>query len=129
MPKSKPSEPSHAQPARAPAARAAPSPATPTPALVASLRAAARACRSAEADELYGCVCDRVTQRHFPRADGALIVSWPLPGTRSGSTATDDGIRLVPLGPVFEVAVDASGVVTRCGVTNSDATPGSGEPR
>lgn len=83
----------------------------------AQLRAASDACQQSYD---VPCLCEALRRQRFePSPDGGIrMLRWPLPSTPSGSTATDDGIQLVPLGPVFEVVIDGAGEVTSCGVTD-----------
>lgn len=78
----------------------------------------ARAIRECGGAKDTGCLCRALSHQHFaPSPAGAVrVVRWPLPGTRSGSATTDAGTMVVPLGPVFELSIDASGAVTACGV-------------
>ena len=84
--------------------------------IAAGLREAARAC-GASAD--VECLCAELTRNGFAASPTGAIrtLRWPMPTTTSGSTATEDGIVLVPLGPAFEVTIDGSGAVAACGVT------------
>jgi len=90
--------------------------------IAARVRDAARGCRdelaaaSGDVSAVQRCVCDRLASRPLSPASASTVVSWPMPGTTSGSTDTADGLRLVPLGAVFEISIDASGAVERCGV-------------
>jgi hypothetical protein len=60
------------------------------------------------------CWCRRICAAAFRATGAALTFRSPLPGTLSGSTA--DG-NLVPLGPTFDITVDARGRARSCGVT------------
>lgn len=79
-------------------------------------RASPDAAVSTDVAAVQRCVCEHLARQAFATSAAALTLRWPLPTTKSGSTVAEHGIHLVPLGPVFEVAIDASGAVTRCGV-------------
>ncbi len=91
-------------------------------------RASPEGSASTDLAAVQRCVCEHLARQAFATAAAALTLRWPLPTTRSGSTVSEDRIHLVPLGPVFEVAIDASGAVTGCGVVPRGGSLRNGGP-
>ena len=62
------------------------------------------------------CLCEALLEKKVGKARrGQLVITYPMPDTISGTTTGPNGeLQHVPLGPVIEIIIDNSGIVSGC---------------
>ncbi len=108
----------HAQPSSAPESEASDS--LDMRDLNQAMRAATSGC-GIDSGVDYGCLCGQLQGTELEHdLSNPVVVSFPLPGTLSGSAVGPEGQTvLVPLGPTLRVAIDSDGTISACGVVQT----------